>query len=326
VILHVLNGDATRTKLEQSSVDGVLTVWADALHDGPVPAGLADDELARLRAGYFAGKMNRTEEEVAVMATAWNAALAGYKNFKEVVFWLEHDLFDQLILIRHLHWLTTIDAGATRFSLICIGMFPGEENFTGLGALTSEQLSSLPGARQEIAERQAALGGEAWTRFREPEPLALFEWMTGDLSALPFLHGALVRHFEDYPWKNDGLSRSERQMLTAIRDGAHRFNEIFSVCEAMEERVFMGDLTFWSILQGMARGRNPLVSLSDGAHTLHDSSLRITLTDLGAVVLDQGADHAELNDVDRWAGGVHLSASNMWRWDAEQQAVIRDGD
>jgi len=42
-MLHVLNGDAAREKLERSGIPGDMTVWAYVLHDGPVP----DVELAR---------------------------------------------------------------------------------------------------------------------------------------------------------------------------------------------------------------------------------------------------------------------------------------
>jgi hypothetical protein len=46
-MMHVLNGDATRKQLERSGVRGTLTVWADALHDGPVPAGLSRRSIWR---------------------------------------------------------------------------------------------------------------------------------------------------------------------------------------------------------------------------------------------------------------------------------------
>ena len=80
MILHVLNGDATRLPLEHSSVEGTFSVWADALHDGPVPSGVSDDELARLRAKHWA-VMQEQEEQVAAMALGWNAALADYRRF-----------------------------------------------------------------------------------------------------------------------------------------------------------------------------------------------------------------------------------------------------
>jgi hypothetical protein len=326
VILHVLNGDATRTKLERAaSVPGTLAVWADALHDGPVPSGMPDDELARLRARYFAAKVGEPEDRMVATALGWNAALTRYREFDEVIFWLEHDLFDQLILLRHLHWLSTIDCGNTRFSLICIGSFPGVADFRGLGPLSPEQLATLPGLRTPIKPPQIALGRDAWSRFRDPEPLPLLAWLSGDLSPLPFVHGALLRHFEDYPSKDDGLSRSERQILTAVRKGTRTFSEIFVACQQMEERVFMGDVSFWSILEGLGAGRNPLLMLQDDAAAgLRSPALRVTLNDLGEVVLDGGADYVELNGLDKWMGGVHLTPANIWRWDADAHVLTRE--
>ena len=35
-----------------------------------------------------------------------DAALESYGDYDEVVFWFEHDLYDQLLLIRHLCWLS----------------------------------------------------------------------------------------------------------------------------------------------------------------------------------------------------------------------------
>lgn len=324
MILHVLNGDATRLPLEQSSVEGTFSIWADALYDGPVPAGVSDDELARLRARHWAAQMKGQAEQVAARALGWNAALTDYRSFDEVVFWLEHDLFDQLILLRHLHWLSTIDPGSTRFSLICIGAFPGFADFKGLGQLTSEQLATLPDQRKPITPAEIALGRAGWPLFRAADPQPLLEWMAGDLSVLPFMQGALSRHFDDFPSTRDGLSRSERQILTALRQGMHTFGEIFVACQRMEERVYMGDGTFWSILKGLASGRNPLAVLNEATDDFNSASLRVTLNDLGEVVLDGGADHVELNGIDRWMGGVHLSPANLWRWDADSQTLSRE--
>jgi hypothetical protein len=316
-MLHVLNGDATRLKLERSGVGGTLTVWADALHEGPVPAGLDDEELMRLRAAHFAALMGEPEETVLAMINGWHAGLARVRDFGEVVFWLEHDLFDQLILLRHLHWLSTASSSGTRFSLICIGSFPGVSGFSGLGPLTPEQLATLLPDRTPITPGQLALGREGWSLFRAADPRALLEWAQCDLPGLPFVQGALRRHFEDYPSVVNGLSRSERQILSALREGERTFPDLFVACQHMEERVFMGDTIFAAILRGLANGRNPLVRLSNGAANAAPQTLRVAPTDLGAVVLEGGADHVELNGIDRWMGGVHLTAAHGWRWDGE---------
>ncbi len=53
-MLHVMNGDATRTPFEQSGMPGDATVYADALLEGPVPAGLTDAEMLGVREGFWA--------------------------------------------------------------------------------------------------------------------------------------------------------------------------------------------------------------------------------------------------------------------------------
>ena len=323
-MLHVLNGDATREKLERSSVEGRLAVWADTLHDGPVPGLLSDEDLVMLRGRYLAAQTGEAEDRFIATGRMWNAGLAAYRDFDEVVFWLEHDLFDQLILIRHLHWISRIEPGATRFSLICIGSFPGVTHFTGLGPLAPEQLASLLPKRTAVTPVQIALGQEAWDLYRATDPMPLAGWIRRDLPALPFLPGALRRHFEDYPSVSDGLSRSERQILTAVRQGSNSFGKIFAACARMEERVYMGDTTFWGILRTLAGGRNPLVELQGSASPHFDATRRVRLNDLGEVVLDGGADYVELNGIDRWMGGVHLSPSQLWRWNPATETLVRE--
>jgi hypothetical protein len=322
VTLHVLNGDSTRFSLARSTVSGEFTVWADALHEGPVPAGVSDEHLLEMRAEHFAAEGGIPADSLLAMVRGWHAGLARATEFEEVVFWLEHDLFDQLILLRHLHWLSTTEAPRTTFSLICIGSFPGVLPFHGLGQLTPEQLASLLPQRTAVTSEQLALGRDGWSRFREPDPLPLVEWAARDYPALRFVAGALQRHFEDYPSVATGLSRSERQILAALRSGEQTFSELFIACQRMEERVYMGDSIFWSIVRRLAYGRNPLVTVTGVSGAAITPSIRVASTTLGEVVLDGGADYVELNGIDRWMGGVHLTTSRLWRWDDEAQAMV----
>ena len=75
VMMHVLNGDATRVKLERAALGGRLTVWADALHERPVPDRMGDDELTAVRARDFARQVNASEDCLIEMARGWNTGL-----------------------------------------------------------------------------------------------------------------------------------------------------------------------------------------------------------------------------------------------------------
>lgn len=319
----MLNGDATRWKLEQSTVGGTTTVWADVLHDGPTPAGHSPEAFRDLRARYLASRFGHKEAEVLAGLRAWDAALARFADHDEVVFWFEHDLFDQLILIRHLHWLSTIDRGTTGFSLICIGAFAGVEDFSGLGQLSPEQLATLPATRQPVTPEQIHAGFRAWELFGQADPGPLEAWLEDGVANLPFLAGALRRHFEDYPSVRDGLARTERQMLLALAEGNDTFGSMFRAGQVMEERVYMGDASFWAILKDLATAAHPLVELGDvavpppGASPVPPPGLAVRLTAVGRDVLEGRADHVELNGLDRWMGGVHLTGERCWRSDGE---------
>lgn len=322
-MLHVLNGDATRLKLERSGIPGTTTVWADVLHDGPTPAGLPPHEFRQVRARHLAARFGQPESDVLAGLRAWDAALERFHEHEEVVFWFEHDLFDQLILIRHLQWLSTMEPRATRFSLICIGAFPGIEDFAGLGQLSPAELASLAPRRRPVTAEQIHAGSRAWDLFRGSDPAPLEAWLQDGVRTLPFLSGAIRRHFEDYPSTRDGLSRTERQMLTAIAEGNHTFGAMFRAGQVMEERVYMGDATFWAILKDLADARTPLVQIGDGGCTKEQRprvpppGLTVRLTDAGRDVLEGRADHVALNGIDRWMGGVHLTPGHCWRSDGE---------
>ena len=93
--LHITNGDCAADTLRTFLPDPVK-ITCDVLHDGPI-----------------------------VPAPAWLAAATA--EYDEVVFWFEHDLFDQLLLIRALDLIgeSTGPERPSNVSLICIDRFPG---------------------------------------------------------------------------------------------------------------------------------------------------------------------------------------------------------
>jgi hypothetical protein len=306
--IHITNGDATRIGLEQSGVPGTFHTWSDILHDGPTPAALSPEEWRRTRVAHLVARGFGEVQGIAEQYAREDAALERWRDHEEMVFWFEHDLYDQLILLHHLEWLSRIrDRGKTRFSLVCTDTY--------LGPLEPERFPPLFERRQPISDVQVRLGASAWQAFCAPDPHALEQITAGGTSSLPFLAGALRRHFEDYPSAANGLSRSEAQILTAIDRGVSTLPEIFAACARMEERVFMGDATFWTIVRGLASAATSLISVNDVPWHDRLPAAPATLTRTGRDVLAGRADHIALNGIDRWMGGVHLTASHHWRWD-----------
>ncbi|MDB4878236.1 MAG: polymerase sigma factor, sigma-70 family [Gemmatimonadetes bacterium] len=315
-MLHILNGDATRIGLEQSGVPGEITVWGDVLYEGPVPRDVDDATFREARARFHAGEFISYDEALA-MHERWDRGMARAATADEVVLWFEHDLHDQLLLVRQLDWFARQPARHYTLSLICIGEFPAVEPFFGLGQLTPDQLASLLDTRRRVSERQLSLGQAMWSAFTGDDPRAIERLLARDTSALPFLDGAMRRLLEDFPDARTGLPRTERSILEILRrDGDMRFIDLFPAQQQTEERVFMGDWTFWRRLRDLARGPLPLVTLENALHNGSMLQARVAITDDGRRALDGDLDWMDVAGIDRWIGGAHLLSPHVaWRWD-----------
>ena len=322
-MLHVTNGDSAAGTIRLSGVTGEVSIVADVLHEGPAPAGLPPERWRKVRARYLAESGYDDYDSCLASLTRWDHTLEDYRSYDEVVLWFEHDLFDQLLLIRTLDGFAGRNLGGTELSLICIGEFPGILPFHGLGQLTPQQMATLLPKRQRVYEGQKLLARDAWRAFCSPDPTGLEAILGRDTSPLPFLAGALRRHLEEFPAVPDGLSRSERQILRALHQGAVTFEEVFRATQAMEERVYMGDSSFDRILRELAASPRPLLRLEGGAGGAH-RALRISLTPTGREVLNGRDDWVRIRGIDRWLGGVHLQGVEAsWRWDPETGRLVR---
>src|SRR6267378_3003024 len=125
-MLHVTNGSSV--SLAATGLGGEVLTWLDVLHEGPVPAGISDDELRRVRGLFLDSEWPGYASAAADLARR-DQTLAAHD---EVVLWFEHDLFDQLQLIQILDRLRHSRA---RLSMICTERY--------LGPMTAEELAEL---------------------------------------------------------------------------------------------------------------------------------------------------------------------------------------
>ena len=266
-----------------------LVVWRDALHEGPVPAvddaELREDRDARLAAGRDG----------------------------DYVLWFEADLYDQLQLAQILSQLAALGVAPERVTLICIGEHLGRARFGGLGELTAAELAALPErAAVTVTDDALELATRAWAALCAPDPNGLAEIAAARSPVLRFLPEAFDRLAREYPSTRDGLSLTERRLLAAVADGATTPVEAFLRATAREVRPFLGDTLAFATLERLVRGPEPLLA-----------GPPLTVTDSGVRVLRGEADHAALNGLDRWIGGVHLVGREpAWRFDEGVERVV----
>jgi hypothetical protein len=324
--LHVANGTSTTNEFTLAGIPGATSIWADPLHEGPVPGHLTDDQLLDVRAQHLASPGSGIAlADATAELRRWRQAIDERTAYDELVLWYEHDLFDQLNLIQVLDRLARAREQQP-VSLICIDRFPGYPRFKGLGELAPGELGSLFETRQPVTDGQYDVAARAWDAFRADSPGALLALLGTDTSALPFLAAALRRHLEDYPWTRDGLSRTERRLMTLAEHGPIDIWKAVPLMHEDETVFYIADSSLWHVVAELQAATPSLVSVaapSTAAGRLPKGS--IALTDAGRSVLGGHADRVALCGIDRWLGGVHLVGSGrMWRYPALNAEVNAD--
>jgi hypothetical protein len=325
-MFHLHNGDATADTARNSSLPGEHLAWRESLITGPTPAGLSDGEWRCVRARHLSEAYGEEVPDCERGLLGQEQALASFSEHDEVVLWFEHDLFCQLHLVYLLNWFSQRGLGKTRLSLICIGEFPGIENFHGLGELNAEELASLFPGRLEVTKVQMELAAAAWRAYCSPAATDIEKLLQEDTSPLPFLKEALKAHLARFPSVKNGLGRIENRALKFLQDGLSSFLEVFPKFSEAEPVYGFGDAQFWIALQRLSAARQPLLTIEglqsgepQKAHTpdfVRRAKLR--LTQRGESALKGETDFVALNGIDLWLGGVHLhDGKDHWRWDEQ---------
>jgi hypothetical protein len=179
----------------------------------------------------------------------------------------------------------------------------GQDSWTSVTAVEPEELARLGRDAPDLSESQRELARAAWAAFTSPAPAALEPFAAGT-PALPAVGLALRRLLEELPWLGTGLSRTERQLLEPLANGARSREQAFHEAIAAEERPFLGDASAWAALDRLA----PLL---DG--TIVNARGRAVLA----------GDERWEPEEERWLGGTRIPAGPPpWEWDAVAGRVV----
>jgi hypothetical protein len=233
-VLHVTNGDSAVHRLRAAGVQGDVLPWRDALHEGPVPAGLDPSELRARRARFMAGRGWANEAAaLADMAERDERLARAVEAAEGIVLWFESDLYDVLQLAQI---ADRLPPGSARIVLV------GVDGFRGVAELADDEIRTAEPVPFDPAP-YAAL----WRAFTAPDPRGLER-----LDAPPVVRDAAHRHLQQFPWTTDGLNRSERALRQALAAGARTPGEAFVAAQRQEERPFLGDAIAFEYLDGLA--------------------------------------------------------------------------
>jgi len=291
------------------------------LHVGAVPMTATLEELSAIRASGL--------EEAGLAGGAGlragfaerDALVGAPDRFDRIELWFEHDLYDQLQLMQILDYFAGQNLQQGKLALV--------QSDTYLTDHTPEDVLGLEADTRTITTAELEMGRTLWTAFRQPAPQPFADQLDGPASPLPHMRNAVERMLEELPCAGSGLSRTERQMLRGLMEGADTAGKLFPAATTYDDPKFMGDHPFWRILEGLVFATQPLVSglteRFDIGWDLADMksyfSTPLALTAFGRDVLDGRADHAAVNRINMWLGGTHVTNHTLWRWDPDTRSL-----
>jgi hypothetical protein len=324
--LNITNGDNAAGTLTEAGIAGKTIAWRDVLHEGPVDTSLALNALSKRRARFISERGWGDFAHVSGDFAERDRVIQHLDYFDEVVLWFEDDLYDQLQMIQLLDFFSRGSPRGKKLSLIVVdGYIP---------PLSAAKLKQLDDARAPVTTEQLELAQRAWKAFGSDNPSAISLLLSGKTSALPYLAGALVRHLEEFPSTTNGLSRSEREALTAIEEGHTTPVAAFMEVGNKQDSIFLGDIVFYSYLERLSGKENPLVTWSDGSAVVSPTAensrefvkRELTVTPLGRDVLSGKKDWQGINTQSRWLGGVEIKlGAKEWRWDPVERDLVSTG-
>jgi hypothetical protein len=324
--MHIRCGDDIQRTLEHAGFRGDFNVHANPYLQGPVidapdwlqrRARFIADALGPYLGLGYAAVLDRCRAEERQLASA-------SRDYARVVLWLEHDRYDQFVLLRCLASFAELGV-PPRLELVGPNDFPGTTRFVGLGQLPPEALRLLWQRRVPIGAAQIAFAQHAWRAFRSSSPAALAELARRGTPALPDLGAALLRHLQELPWTRDGLGLTHRLLLRPLAEhGVQTAGHLVErVMREHDPLPGLGDIGYDAFLRELAVGAEPLV-LRGGERAREAWHLdQVALTDAGRAVLAGERDWLGFAPRDRWVGGVRIVAGQRnWRWDEDERDVV----
>lgn len=323
--LFITNGDSAADLLAASGLAGTILPWRDILHEGPLVPAESLERLSDIRAAYLSERFGLDFAEIRGEFGARDSVLRHHERFDRIEIWLEHDLYDQLQLLQVLSFFAA-EGRTDGLVLVQADSFLGQEKADTIRRF-AENARFVDRPMLEAADR-------VWADLCADTPWPALQRLYSAPNAFPFLAPSLRRFLDELPSPRSGLCRSEAAMLAGIAGYRVAPGSLFRLVLKTEEAAFMGDWSFFRMLEDLAFSAEPLIAGLPGrfepfgAKEARDAYIMapIELTPFGQAVFDGGEDHIAVNGIERWWAGTRLSGYDVWRFDRVKATLLPPAD
>ena len=325
--LIITNGDEAVTALRAAGIGAgpgdVILPWRDVLYEGPVPFTEDLASLSRIRADHLTMQGWATGRGLHAEFRMRDATIADHADFDLVTLWFEQDFYDTLQLLQVLDFFAGEDRGRDTLRIV-----HADKHLT---RLSQEALRALAADPRPVGGARLNQAREAWAFWRLPDPT---RWCgLGDRPRLELKHlwHAVITSTGHVPSASNGLTVPQRHILESLADGPRTRNQLFAAFSAWCDRIggaYMGDLSFFAVLEDLSSATQPLVCKvvcepgGPDAPSQHPVKAPLAITEFGRDVLAGRTDFAAHNVIDTWLGGTHITNASLWRRDTATHRLL----
>lgn len=311
--LHIRCGHDIQNRLKACGFEGDFLAMIDPLCMGPIPAN--EKDFIAIRAQYvfetllpIMGSVDSVQS--VVHQELQNIHMLNDTRYKRLVFWIEHDSYDQFMLLRALALLSSNDNRV--IELIELNNFPGTQRFIGFGQLPSEAIRSCWQLRKPITAKLLSQSNTCWEALRADKPELLVKIIRHHgLDCLPNMKKVLFRHLQELPNTQTGLSFTQYLGLKVLEQQSDSVSmkTWFTEYQEKEPLPFLGDMMFYALMLPLAHDEHALFTI-DGKDK-HWYEQHFCITDTGRACIAG----KKLTQQSYWVGGIFLDKNNPLSWD-----------
>ncbi|SDE49548.1 DUF1835 domain-containing protein [Kordiimonas lacus] len=306
--LHIRCGSDIQAALEGAGISGAFLDFSDPFCQGPV-LDLPQEKFLESRLNFITDAYGLDPAQALKKQRLRYARLANAAAFERVVLWFEHDSYDQLILMYLLKHFGALEERPA-LELVCVGDYPVEPRFIGLGQLAGDDLAKLYEARVQVTDGMLKLGAEVWTALTEGTPHSLVRIAQKGTPDVPLCAPAIMRHLKELPAKSSGLSLTEELTLKILATGNEmRAGDLFKALTHEHEPLpYLGDQMYWYDLKRLRDGGALTATGNDWPE------MSFLITDLGRACLEGREDWMTHVGAERYVGGIQVAPDGkIWR-------------